>query len=160
MTSVCVTRYMPFSKSGLSRISHGPLSGAVGQPPTYDTFERDLGSLGIIDAKPCAVAVSEIKFVAIPMKVPFAHDLIGADQPALEDRKEAFEAVGMHAAAHPFALAVIDGLMARDVHSGGSVILRAIGEKHALGVDVLIERPQNLGRAGVVEQRSGAEISQ
>jgi hypothetical protein len=37
--------------------------------------------------------------------------LVYADQTALEDRKEAFQRIGVHVAACPFVLGMIDGLV-------------------------------------------------
>jgi hypothetical protein len=74
----------------------------------FESFHSDCSALRVIDAEFCSSIHAEIEFREIPVKVLLVHVLIDANESALEDRKEAFQSVGMHIAARPFVLGVID----------------------------------------------------
>ena len=60
-----------------------------------------------------AVIHAEIEFRQIPLKVLAIDVLVHADDAALEHAKEAFQRIGMHIAARPLKLRVVNGFVAR-----------------------------------------------
>ncbi len=62
------------------------------------------------------------------------HVLVGSNKAALENREEAFQHVGMHVAARPLELRVIDRLVIADLEL---VHLRAVGDQAAVLVQIL-----------------------
>src|SRR5665213_871977 len=67
--------------------------------------------------------------------------LIDADQAALEDRKEAFEGVGVSVATGPLILGVVHAFVAGNRR--GDVVLRLVGNETAGLVDVLAHKRAN-----------------
>src|ERR1051326_4002135 len=82
------------SRSSLRTLAHFRMSARnrlcatscfVGKPLALEATQRDLGTLNVVEAEFDPVGVAEIEFVAVPMQVLVAHDLIDAHQSALED---------------------------------------------------------------------------
>jgi hypothetical protein len=71
------------------------VSRSIGQPLANDAPDRALGTLNVINPVRNPVVVSEIELGQITMKVFLVHMLVGADQPALENREEPFKGVGV-----------------------------------------------------------------
>ena len=91
----------------------GLQSPPIGQALPDNAFERLHGAGVVVIAETGAVAHAEIELRQIARKMLFAHMLVGANEPALEDREIAFGAVDMNflamlAVADKF-LVVIDG---------------------------------------------------
>ena len=80
----------------------------IGQPLALDACKRDVGALNVIDAKLGAGVLPEIKLGQIAIKMLGIDVLVNADDAALEDRKEAFERVGVNVAARPFILGMVN----------------------------------------------------
>jgi hypothetical protein len=66
----------------------------ISQATTLCTLQGNRRAVSIIDAKPLASAVAEIKFIQIAMQVCFANVLIYAINAALQDREKSFNRVG------------------------------------------------------------------
>jgi len=79
---------------------HLPTSRSIGKPRSDDAFQGAIGALFIVNAETDAVAVSEIEFSYIPMKVAFAAVLVDALHASLEHAVEALDAIGVDIAAH------------------------------------------------------------
>ena len=71
------------------------MSCFIGQPLALDAPERDLRPLGVVNAKADAGVLPEIELCQITVKVALIDMLIDTDHAAFEDRKEAFEGVGI-----------------------------------------------------------------
>src|SRR5260370_17980328 len=67
---------------------------AVSEPLADDTTDQPIGALFIANAKRCSVAISEIVFSEVSMKVRLADVEIAAVDAAFQDRKEPFGGVG------------------------------------------------------------------
>ena len=86
--------------------------------------------------------LSEIELRKVPLKMLAIDVLIDANQAALEDGKEPFEGVGVHIAARPFELGVIDAFVFGV--SGELVVLRLVAHEAAGLMDVLADhRPDH-----------------
>src|SRR5208282_4446437 len=100
-------------KSGMTSCSGGLrrnpfLSCFVSQALALDAFKGDFGAVRIAVAKPNAGVLAEVEFGQVAVKMLGVDMLINADDPALEDREKPLKRVGMHVAARPFKLVVID----------------------------------------------------
>jgi hypothetical protein len=115
----------------------------VGETAPLCALERNRGAAHVVNAKPLAVAVAEIKLGQIALQVRFAHMLVNAVNPTFQDREEAFHAIGgdeaVAFAAGVFILAVIDGLMRGEVPAEVHKRRRLVGHKMALGRGVIVE---------------------
>lgn len=98
-------------------------------------LERDIGTLFVIDAKLDAGVLPEIELGKIPVKMLNIDVLVNADKAALQNRKEAFQRVGMRLAARPFELGMIDHFVLGDRRK--LVARSGIGHQRAFVVDVL-----------------------
>jgi hypothetical protein len=76
---------------------------AVCQPFTLYPGQNLSGALAVIHAKSGSVVISEVELDEIPMQVPFATMLVDTTHPALEEREEAFQCVGVSGAASPLS---------------------------------------------------------
>lgn len=87
------------------------------------------------------------------MQVLFGAMLIGATHAALEDRKVAFDGVGMHVAANVFLAGMLDGLMVCKVRRHAGIEAAFVGIEDALAGNVVGNESGNvfLGRAGNME---------
>jgi hypothetical protein len=91
------------------------MSRSIGEPLAHDTFNSTFGALNVINAKPHAVAISEIEFANITMQVLLTAMLIDAFHTALEDTEVAFNGVCMHIATDIFFVLVADAFMAGEM---------------------------------------------
>jgi hypothetical protein len=112
------------------------MSRLIGQPFALEALQRNVGALRIIDAKFRASIHTEIKLSQISVQVLLIHVLIHADEAALEDREEPFQGVGVHIAARPFELGVIDRLVLLLGRHDELVRLRAVGDQTAVLVQM------------------------
>lgn len=48
----------------------------IGQPLAFRAFQDAVGAFGVIDAKPCAVAHSEVELCKVAVQMPLAHVLV------------------------------------------------------------------------------------
>src|SRR2546425_701523 len=112
----------------------------VGESLPLDGLESVTGAFGVVDPESYAVVVAEIKFREIAMQVLALAVLIRAGHAALEHGKHTFDSVRMRIAAHVLAFAVIYRLMIRKLLADLAVDTRAIGHKHSLRGDILLER--------------------
>jgi hypothetical protein len=83
----------------------------IGEPLAFAAADRNGRALTVVDAKLDASVVPEIELSQVPLEMLAVDVLIGADQPTLEDRKEAFEGVGMHVIPRPLELGMIDAFV-------------------------------------------------
>lgn len=90
------------------------ISCLVREALSGEALEGDIRALFIIDAQFGAGVLAEIELGQIPVKVLAIDMLVDADKAAFQDRKEAFERVGMHVIPHPFELGMIYCIMARN----------------------------------------------
>ena len=78
---------LPYGRSLRSR--------SIGEAFPNDAFDRALGALYVIYAKPNAIAIAKIEFGKVAVQMAFAAMLVDAFHTALEDRKVAFNGVGV-----------------------------------------------------------------
>src|SRR6185312_10563823 len=108
----------------------------ISQTLAYDAAKDRVGALSIVHAKGYALIVAEVKFREVAVKVLFGAMLIGAAHAALENRKVAFDGVGVNAAANVFASRMLDGHVAEEILSDSRIETAFVGEQHAFGGDV------------------------
>lgn len=77
----------------------GFVSPPIRQALADDALEQLVGAGAIIDAKGLALVVAEVEFGEIALQVLRRHVVVRADDPALEDRKEVLNRVGVVEAA-------------------------------------------------------------
>jgi hypothetical protein len=106
----------------------------ISEPLALAATDGNGRALTVIDAEFGASVVPEIELGQVPLEMLAVDVLIGADQPAFEDRKEAFEGVGMHVIARPLEFGVVHAFMPRDRRM--LVVLRLIGHEAAILVNV------------------------
>src|SRR5574337_142180 len=89
------------------------MSCFIGEPPSLCASQRDRGAVNGVHAKLFPVAVAEIEFGQIALKVRFADVLVYAINAAFEDREKAFNRVGgddsVALVAHVFVFLVLYG---------------------------------------------------
>ena len=103
----------------------------------------------IVNAELGAGVEAEIELGQIPLQVLTIHVLIGADQAPFEYAEKAFESVGVHVAARPFELGVIDAFvrcMASEL-----VVLGLVGDDPRSLVNVLADHRAD---HAVIEERT------
>lgn len=119
------------------------VSRLIGQPLALGADQQRVGALSVVQPglDPLSinllfgltVVVAEIKLSAIPLKMLRADVVKGADDAALQDRKESFHGVGGHVAAHILPASVVDVFMALK-HARHLLILPfTISDKSSLG---------------------------
>lgn len=106
----------------------------IGKPLALGGSNGSSGPLSIVDTEFLAVVLPEIELGQIAVDMTLFDALIDADQPALEDREEAFKGVGVHVVARPLEFGMIDGLMLGDRRS--EVVLGHVGDESAVLVDL------------------------
>jgi hypothetical protein len=92
------------------------------------------------------VVVAELKLIQVQRKVLFADVVIGADNPALEQRPEAFDVVGMDFAANVLILRMLDGFVRQPARRLQIVITTMIVcryEAHAVAYSLADESVQS-----------------
>ena len=89
------------------------MSRSIGEAFADDALERQLCEVNVVDAEPDAEAIPEIELGKVAMQMLLATVLVDAAHPALKDREEVFEGVGVRIAAHPSALWLTDSCPAK-----------------------------------------------
>ena len=79
----------------------------ISESLSFDAFQRIAGALRITYAKLCAVVEAEVELCKVAVQVLAIHVLVRADQSTLEDRKEAFQRVGVNITARPLVLGMV-----------------------------------------------------
>jgi hypothetical protein len=106
-------RHAPIPR--LSKLSdHFPTSRSIGEPLADDSAQCPVRAFQVINAKRGPVAVPEIEFGEVPVKMFLADVLIDPIDAALQDREVVLRCIGVRIAANVFILRVNDGLMARE----------------------------------------------
>lgn len=80
-----------------------PISKAL----AVDALQGQIGAASIVNAQLGAVGIAEIELVQVTLQVLFATVLVGANHAALEDRKGAFNRIGMDIATDVFPGAMV-----------------------------------------------------
>ena len=115
------------------------MSCLVRQPLARRAFDGNGGTLHVINAKLGAGVLPEIELGQVTVKMLGVDVLVNADNAALEDRKEAFKRVGMHVAALPFKLGVVNRAMAGRASEFEN--WRAIRHQPTAAIKLAIEQP-------------------
>jgi len=76
---------------------------SICEPLTDDAEQSAPRPLRVVNTKRDPLRIAEVKFREIPVQMPLAAMLVHAFHAALEDRKVAFNSVGVHDAAHVLA---------------------------------------------------------
>ena len=111
----------------------------VGQPFASRALNRAISAFGILDAEGGSVAIAEIEFRQISVQVVFGNVKITAGDSTLEDRKEAFDGVGVRLGAivelaRPFFLTVIHGIVSGKLTTDAAIGAEFVSHQPALGV--------------------------
>lgn len=147
------SQYARNSFNSLSGLRFGATSCFISKPLALDPLKGNFGALAVIDAKPLTVVLPEIELSQVAVKMLGIDVLINADDAALEDREKPFKRVGMHVAARPFKLGVIDTLMFGKTTE--FEVLRHVANEAAI---LAHHRPQMPSNATMIE-RDGANIA-
>ena len=83
------------------------------EPLATGASDRHASALRIVDAKLGASVHAEVEFRQLAVKVLLVHVLIYTNQPALENAEESFKGVGVHIAARPFELRMVNRFVLR-----------------------------------------------
>lgn len=118
-------------------MAHLSISRSIGQPPPHNTTKGAFGAIFIFDAKGHAVAVPEIILCKISVQMVFTAMLVDAFHAALEDRKVAFDGVGVDRPAPVFAFIVTDNTVAGELTPDLGVVGRFVGHQMGLTIEVL-----------------------
>jgi hypothetical protein len=86
-----------------------PTSRSVGKSFAHDAADSALGPLNIVDTQSDAVAIPEVEFGEVTVKVLFAHVLIDAVDSALQDREITFCGISRGIPPNVFLLCMVDG---------------------------------------------------
>ena len=123
--------YGASSGSGLGGSNWGAfvVSRSIGQPLSDDAADYALGALDIIDAQRDSVVVPEIELGEVAMQVRRRDVLIGAVDPALQDREVSFDRIGVRIAAHVFISRVVYGLVAGELLADLPINAALVGAK-------------------------------
>src|ERR1017187_2140375 len=136
-------RLLYHSKANCSlMLNRRPLMSCfIHQPLASEAFNRDASPLRIVNAEFRASVHAEVEFSQIPVQMFLVHVLIYTDQTAFEDREEPFKGIGMHVAARPFVLRVVNRFVLISLtHVDG----RAIGNEAAAVVKMLDQMVTNV----------------
>lgn len=125
----------------VSGLGLGAINCLIRQPLAFASLHGQCGALHIINAKPRAGVLPEIKLGQIAVKVFGIDVLINADQAALHDTKEALQRVHMHVAAHVFTLGMVHAFMRCDWRV--NVVRGLIGNEAAVLVHHLAQVTAN-----------------
>src|SRR5437588_370652 len=119
----------------------------VSQALAPDAFKGKIGALlHVANARRFPIGVAEIKLAQIALQVRFRDVLVNAIDAVLEDRKVAFNGVGMDRAANVFLSGVLHGEVAREIPADPGVDRSLIGHEPAIAMDVpRDDGPQHLG---------------
>jgi hypothetical protein len=138
--------YGASSQNGLGGFGLGgglATSRSVSQPLADDAADRTLGPLYIVNTESDSVAVAEIEFCQIAVKVFFADVLIDAIDPALQDGEVIFGGIGGSIAANVFVLRVVHGPVTGESLSGFPVDTALVSAQMRSNVDFgFQDRPQ------------------
>jgi len=132
-SSSCRHSTVDFSRSSVRR--------RIGQALATETCKRDVRALYIVDAELGAVILAEIKLGQVSIKVLGIDVLVNADDAALEDREEPFKSIGVHVAARPFELGMVDGFVFR--RAGKLENWRAVAHQAAALIKMLVQARAN-----------------
>ena len=147
---LCLSKFLSHLATNTAQVSGlglGVINCLISEALAFSSLHGERSPLHVINAKPSAGVLPEIKLGQIPIKMALIDVLIGANQAALHDAKEAFQRVHMHVAAGPFILGMIDAFVRRDWWV--NVVLRLIGNEAAVLVD---EATQVLRNAAMIER--------
>jgi hypothetical protein len=131
-------QYSTNSSNSLRAFRLRATSSLIGQPLARRAFDGNRGALHVVNAKLGASILPEIELGQVAVKMLGIDVLINADDAPLEDRKEAFKGVGMHVAARPFKLGMVNRAVAgraRELEDRG-----AVRHQSALAVELAIEQ--------------------
>jgi len=91
------------------------VSPPIGEALAGRPLDRQRRAHRVVIAELNAVGIAEVELGEIAVKMRRRDVVIGAVDPALEDREEAFDRVGVSIAAHVFLGRVVHGLMAGEL---------------------------------------------
>src|SRR5260370_6063694 len=94
----------------------------------------------------------ERKFINVPAKMLRTRVMVDADQPALQDRENALDAVGRYVVADEFGSAVVDGFMIEEQTSEATVSRELVGVQRRAGLDVPMDCAMNGGLVGAFDR--------
>jgi hypothetical protein len=124
--------------SKVSGLDLGAISCLIGQTLARSALDGQPFTLYVVDAQFGARIHAEIKFGQVSVEMLAADVLVNADDAALEDRKEAFKRIGVHVAAPPFVLGMVNRTVAG--RAGEFEHRRAIRHQAATAVELRIEQ--------------------
>jgi hypothetical protein len=114
------------------------ISCFIGQPLTASTLHCQRSPVRIINAEPLTGVLPEIKLGKITVNVLLIDVLIHTDDATLEDREKPFKSIGVHVAAPPLKL----GMVNRAVAGGAGKLEHrcAISDQAAFPVEVFVNQ--------------------
>ena len=129
------------------------VSRPIGQTLPGDLLERVVCAFAVADAICLTIVVAEAELGHVTLKVAFAHLVVRADQPALEDAEEAFHGVrGDPAGTRVFALAMVHSGVLRKLFADVPVDRGFVRHKVRVARDLAQDGLERLvGHVGNVE---------
>ena len=122
------------------------MSRLIGEPLTYNTSKELVGPFSIVNAPGDALAIAEIKFGQIAVKVAFLAMLIYALHTTFEDGEKAFYGIGMNGGIGKrdiLASAMTNAAMLREMLIQKSVLTGIIGHNPGFMGDILFQDRDN-----------------
>lgn len=119
------------------------MSCLIGEPLALDATKKNLGALRIFYPERLAIAVPEVEFCNIAVQMVGRAVLINAFHPALEDRKETLDSIGMDGAIFPsnvFLVKMPSEPVIREVWPHLFVVGGIIGHDAGFAIDVRLQQ--------------------
>lgn len=108
------------------------MSLLIHQALAFDALHGLDGAVDVAIAELDAVIVAEVKFREIAVQMLLAAVLIDAAHPALEDREEALDRIGLHVAADIFVVRMRDGFMGGELATDRGIEAAFVGAQPQL----------------------------
>src|SRR5207244_12929616 len=126
------------------------ISPPIGQALADDALHRFPHALAVADAKADALVVPIVELGEVTLKVLLADVVIGADDPAFQDREIPFDRVGVpEAPAHIFLDGMVDGAVPAELATNGDVTAAFVGHQVRLAVNLSNQREAQILRGHV-----------
>lgn len=123
----------------------------IGEALAADALQGIVAAFNIANTKLSAIVVAEIELGEVAEQVLLSAVLVDAFHAALEDREEAFNRVGVNAAADIFAGGVLDRLMGRKLGAGLGVEAAFVGVEDRRAANVGDDDLADRGRISAID---------
>ena len=119
-------------------------AGCICQPLAFEALHSDFSALRVIDSELCTSVHAEIELGQIAIKMLLVHMLIDADHASLEDGEKTFQGIGMHIAARPLILGMVNRFVLRFRRHNKPVGSRSVSDQSAVPMQMLAQSGTNV----------------